>query len=58
MIEYRGYTINKTKDIRFYSIKSGKGKLPNYLSGVFTSVTEAKTLIDSYLGEEDAQAVK
>lgn len=49
MIEYRTYIIDKAKDKRYYCIKPSKGKTPVELSGIFTSVAEAKNKIDSFI---------
>lgn len=49
MIEYRSYIIDKAKDKRYYCIKPSKGKTPSELSGIFTSVAEAKNKIDSFI---------
>ena len=49
MIEYRTYIIDKAKDKRYYCIKPSKGKPPSELSGIFTSVAEAKNKIDSFI---------
>ncbi len=50
-IEYMGYHIQPVKNMptSYEVIFPGKGKMPNLLSGIFTSTGLAKTQIDKYL---------
>ena len=49
-MEYRGYIIKVAKGTSQYEIRhTGKGSLPNLLSGLFTSTGSAQKVIDSYL---------
>lgn len=50
-MNYKGYIISPDKDIRFFVISPEKGKLPDVMKGVFTSVDKAKVTIDAYLME-------
>lgn len=50
MIEYRTFKIVPNKDRRYYNITPSKGKLASKLSGLYTSVAEAKNRIDAYIG--------
>lgn len=56
MINYKGYIIS-TDPISptLYSVATeGRGgKIPNILSGRFTSVSWVKTLIDKYLADQE-----
>lgn len=50
MIEYRSFKIVSSRDKRYYNIIPAKGKLSAKLSGLYTSVAEAKNRIDAYIG--------
>jgi hypothetical protein len=65
MIVYQGYQIKPHKEVPtcYIVVTDGKGgKIPDILSGLFTTPTIAKEAIDKYLAmkpkkEEDAKAV-
>lgn len=50
MTEYRTYKIERSTDARFYRLIPSKGRLPEKLSGLYTSEREAKNRIDAYIG--------
>lgn len=53
-MEYRGYIIVSDKTFGYYEVKhTGKGSLPNMLSGKYTRSSFAKKDIDSYLSEKE-----
>jgi len=57
--EYKGYQIKPHKEIptNYIVVTEGKGgKIPNALSGLFTSTGVAKTNIDSYLERKAVNA--
>jgi len=62
ILNYRGYEIKPDKQYpsMLVVVTAGKGgKIPNVLSGLFTSKGLAKQLIDQYLtGKNNAEAIK
>lgn len=51
-VDYRGYQIKPQKEIpsSYVIVTSGRGgKVPNVMTGLFTSVTWCKNVIDTYL---------
>jgi hypothetical protein len=65
MIEYKGYYIKQNKQIpsHYEVVTVGRGgKIPDILSGFFTSLTIARASIDRYLeiknkGKEDGKTL-
>lgn len=57
-MDYKGFNILREKDYPVLSIHSiGPGTLPKALQGVFTSDRVAKTIIDGYVAQRDAEPV-
>lgn len=50
-MEYKNYEVVRDNDVRYFVVKPMKGKLPNALSGKFTSEEFAKVCIDRYIEE-------
>lgn len=50
-MEYKNYEVVRDSDVRYFVVKPLKGKLPNKLSGKFTSEEFAKVCIDRYIEE-------
>ena len=50
-MEYKNYEVVRDSDVRYFVVKAMKGKLPNKLSGKFTSEEFAKVCIDGYIEE-------
>lgn len=54
MTEYRGYNIVPLNNLIGYTLQTvGRGSIPNALKGSFTSVRDARNLIDLYRGKEE-----
>ena len=58
MIEYRTFKIVPNKDKRYYNIIPAKGKVASKLSGLYTSVAEARNRIDAYIGVPNVSETK
>lgn len=51
MLEYKGYSIQRTKSLTMFEIKEPGlgGSMPEALKGLYTSLTFAYRAIDNYL---------